>query len=146
MGKFSISFLIIILYLCHGTVINIPFFNSVVWGGELHEISELKWKYRPLIWHSLTNENVSTFITEFKVNKQCEIIERKIKIILFVANENDQYQLPDFILNRIGVWLIGLDGSVKYFSQDSFDPELFFALIDAMPMRQSEIGTSKRSC
>ena len=146
MGKFSISFLIIILYLCHGTVINIPFFNSVVWGGEKHEISELKWKYRPLIWHSLTKETVSEVITEFKVNKQCEIIERKIKIILFVANENDQYQLPDFILNRIGVWLIGLDGSVKYFSQDSFDPELFFALIDAMPMRQSEIGTSKRSC
>ena len=146
MGKFSISFLIIILYLCHGTVINIPFFNSVVWGGEKHEISELKWKYRPLIWHSLTKETVSEVITEFKVNKQCEIIERKIKIILFVANENDQYQLPDFILNRIGVWLIGLDGSVKYFSQDSFDPELVFALIDAMPMRQSEIGTSKRSC
>ena len=146
MGKFSISFLIIILYLCHGTVINIPFFNSVVWGGEKHEISELKWKYRPLIWHSLTKETVSEVITEFKVNKQCEIIERKIKIILFVANENDQYQLPDFILNRIGVWLIGLDGSVKYFSQDSFDPELFFALIDAMPMRQSEVGTSKRSC
>ena len=146
MGKFSISFLIIILYLCHGTVINIPFFNSVVWGGEKHEISELKWKYRPLIWHSLTKETVSEVITEFKVNKQCEIIERKIKIILFVANENDQYQLPDFILNRIGVWLIGLDGSVKYFSPDSFDPELFFALIDAMPMRQSEIGTSKRSC
>ena len=146
MGKFSISFLIIILYLCHGTVINIPIFNSVVWGGEKHEISELKWKYRPLIWHSSTHETVSTFITEFKVNKQCEIVERKIKIILFVGNENDQYHLPDFILNRIGVWLIGLDGSVKYFSQDSFDPELFFALIDAMPMRQSGIGTSKRAC
>ena len=146
MGKFSISFLIVTLNLCHGILVNIPFFNAVVWGGEKHEISELKWKYRPLIWHSLTNENVSTFITEFKVNKQCEIIERKIKIILFVNNENDQYHLPDFILNRIGVWLIGLDGSVKYFSQDSFDPELFFALIDAMPMRQSEIGTSKRSC
>ena len=146
MVKFSISFLLVTLYLCHGTVINIPFFNSVAWGGEKHEISELKWKYRPLIWHSLTKETVSEVITEFKVNKQCEIIERKIKIILFVANENDRYQLPDFILNRIGVWLIGLDGSVKYFSQDSFDPELFFALIDAMPMRQSEIGTSKRSC
>ena len=146
MGKFSISFLIVTLNLCFGIVVNIPFFNSVVWGGEKHEISELKWKYRPLIWHSLTNEKVSKVITEFKVNKQCEIIERKIKIILFVGNENDQYHLPDFILNRIGVWLIGLDGSVKYFSQDSFDPELFFALIDAMPMRQTEIGTSKRSC
>ena len=146
MGKFSISFLIVTLNLCHGIVVNIPFFNAVVWGGEKHEISELKWKYRPLIWHSLTKETVSEVITEFKVNKQCEIIERKIKIILFVANENDQYQLPDFILNRIGVWLIGLDGSVKYFSQDSFDPKLFFALIDAMPMRQSEIGNSKGSC
>ena len=146
MGKFSISFLIVTLNLCHGILVNIPFFNAVVCGGEKHEISELKWKYRPLIWHSLTKETVSEVITEFKVNKQCEIIERKIKIILFVANENDQYQLPDFILNRIGVWLIRLDGSVKYFSQDSFDPELVFALIDAMPMRQSEIGTSKRSC
>ena len=146
MGKFSISFLIVTLNLCYGIVVNIPFFNSVVWGGEKHEISELKWKYRPLIWHSVTNEKVSKVIAEFKGNKQCEIIERKIKIILFVGNENDQYHLPDFILNRIGVWLIGLDGSVKYFSQDSFDPELFFALIDAMPMRQSEIGTSKRSC
>ena len=145
MGKFQ-YYLIVTLVLCHGVAVTIPFFNSVVWGGEKHEISELKWKYRPLIWHSLTNENVSTFITEFKVNKQCEIIERKIKIILFVNNENDQYHLPDFILNKIGVWLIGLDGSVKYFSQDSFDPELFFALIDAMPMRQSEIGISKRSC
>ena len=86
MGKFSISFLIVTLNLCYGIVVNIPFFNSVVWGGEKHEISELKWKYRPLIWHSLTNETVSKVITEFKVNKQCEIIERKIKIILFVAN------------------------------------------------------------
>ena len=145
MGKFQYS-LIVTLVLCHGVAVTMPFFNSVVWGSEKQEISELKWKYRPLIWHSLTYDTVPEVITEFQVNKQCEIIERKIKIILFVGNENDQYHLPDFILNKIGVWLIGLDGSVKHFSQDSFNPELLFALIDAMPMRQSQIGTSKRSC
>ena len=146
MEIFSFLYLRIIPIVNKNLSICLILLGHSAWGGEKIEISELKWKHRLLIWHSAKYETANDVIAKFKANRQCEIIDKKIKVIHFVANKNEQYHLPKFVFNKRGIWLIGLDGSVKYFSQSGFEQEFIFDLIDSMPMRQNEMGNRDISC
>lgn len=58
-----------------------------------------------------------------------------------LSSEDKNYVARHFNhdLTQFGVWLVGKDGSTKLSEAKPVTTEKFFSLIDAMPMRQSEM-------
>ena len=108
------------------------------------QISEINWKKRVLLV-SYKNEDEkifnksNKFISEYK----CQIDDRNIEILFFKNFKNKDYNSPDFIENKYGVWLIGYDGNIKDYTEDDKIFIGFFDLIDSMPMRKNEIKNDK---
>ena len=78
------------------------------------------------------------------IKKKCEIINRKLKIFVkkkasFVdIKDNDKKFILDFNF-KFKVILIGIDGEIKYQSDELEDLTKYFSFIDNMPVRQTEI-------
>jgi hypothetical protein len=115
--------------------------------GKITDLDELKWKNRVVLYFVDANRfDKAHFGTLEK-----EFADRKL--IYFIISENVQSNIPfnfssdylkklrkDYFLGRHPQWvLIGLDGGVKARKESDLDWEEVFGLIDAMPMRQSEI-------
>jgi len=122
-------------------IILILFINFEIMAKQ---ISELNWKKRVLLV-SYKNEDEkifnksNKFISEYK----CQIDDRNIEILFFKNFKNKDYNSPDFIENKYGVWLIGYDGNIKDYTEDDKIFIGFFDLIDSMPMRKNEIKNDK---
>ena len=78
------------------------------------------------------------------IKKECQIINRKLKI--FVKKKNSFVDIKDsdkkFFLDskfKFKVILIGIDGEIKYQSDELEDLTKYFSIIDNMPVRQTEI-------
>ncbi len=83
-------------------------------------------------------------IKENFMKNKCEIINRKLKI--FVRKNNSFIDMNDtkniFFLDfkfKFKVTLIGIDGEIKYQSNDLEPFEKYFTIIDNMPIRQIEM-------
>ena len=80
-------------------------------------------------------------------NILCQFKDRKLKLIKFNNNVSSTYITPSFIKNKFGVWLIGYDGGVKYFTSiEEFNFDDIFKIIDGMPIRQNEMEMTKSDC
>ena len=78
------------------------------------------------------------------IKKECQIINRKLKI--FIKKKNSFVDIKDndkkFFLDskfKFKVILIGIDGEIKYQSDELEDLTKYFSIIDNMPIRQTEI-------
>ena len=78
------------------------------------------------------------------IKKECQIINRKLKI--FVKKKKSFVDTKDsdnkFFLDskfKFKVILIGIDGEIKYQSDELEDLTKYFSIIDNMPIRQTEI-------
>ena len=78
------------------------------------------------------------------IKKECQIINRKLKI--FIKKKKTFVDIKDsnkkFFLDskfKFKVLLIGIDGEIKYQSDELEDLTKYFSIIDNMPVRQTEI-------
>ena len=78
------------------------------------------------------------------IKKECQILNRKLKI--FVKTKKSFVDTKDnskkFFLDskfKFKVILIGIDGEIKYQSDELEDLTKYFSIIDSMPVRQTEI-------
>ena len=115
---------------------------------DAQDLKKHQWEHRIIVVSSPTfgNSDAEVQLELLEKNKNA-LIERKLLVYhvtnagftlnfeeeIFVS-ENSQSAISGF-----NVSLIGLDGNEKYHATQVQDPEKFFSLIDAMPMRQAEL-------
>ena len=98
------------------------------------------WKNRILLINIDEYEKIKLDL----IKKECQIINRKLKIFVkkkkyFVdIKDNDKKFVLDFKF-KFKVILIGIDGEIKYQSDELEDLTKYFSIIDNMPIRQTEI-------
>ena len=115
-------FLSISISLTMSLIANSQFVNYrqlLIFGSELH--SELVTKQKALL-----------------NNVKAGVVERDIKIIVVPAASelNKEYKIKP---GTFIVILVGKDGSEKHRSVAILQPQKLFTIIDAMPMRRSEM-------
>ena len=120
-----------------------------VYGIHHHErVSQNFLIGTPYFWN---NRIIVLNLTDFEhkkmkedfLKKKCEIINRKLKI--FVKKNNSFIDLDDgkikalpYLKFKFKMVLIGIDGEIKYQSNILESFEIYFNLIDDMPIRQTE--------
>ncbi|TDB64116.1 DUF4174 domain-containing protein [Arundinibacter roseus] len=109
------------------------------------KMERLAWKNRVIVIYAPESGNL-------ELNQQRQLLantlaqqkERDLVIIECLSSkltrEDKVYINRHFNhdLTRFGVWLVGKDGGTKLSSSSTVPAEKFWALIDSMPMRQSE--------
>ena len=98
------------------------------------------WKNRILL---INIDKYEKTIQDF-IKKECQIINRKLKI--FIKKKKTFVDIKDsnkkFFLDskfKFKVLLIGIDGEIKYQSDEIENLIKYFSIIDNMPIRQTEI-------
>ena len=98
------------------------------------------WKNRILLINIDEYEKIKLDL----IKKECQIINRKLKI--FIKKNKSFVDIKDskkkFFLDskfKFKVLLIGIDGEIKYQSDELEDLTKYFSIIDNMPIRQTEI-------
>ena len=98
-----------------------------------------KWKKRLLIsyfhddkFQSFINEEINRFF----INNNQAIEERQLKHIAITRDDFDINQIPLINKDTFGLYLVGLDGTLKRYSKDLELLEILFDVIDSMPMRK----------
>ncbi len=110
------------------------------------ELSDLRWKNRVVIVFGADSDPV--VIKQLALWKSAEPGFRERELVVIRANDSSD---PDELarrfrqpLNRFTVVLIGKDGGEKFRNDQPVPPERLFEIIDAMPMRQSEIRAGQK--
>jgi len=108
------------------------------------QISDLNWEKRVVII-SFENKKEKIFLSsqKFIQENRCAVDDRNIQFIFFEKFKNTEFEMPKFVSNEFGIWLIGYDGSIKDYSKDDKIFLRLFNLIDTMPMRQNEMKHDK---
>ena len=138
MNKPAVRFCPVAPFLMKYVIILIIFFTSLEIMSK--QISDLNWKKRVLIisYNNQSDELLTKTIKYISDNK-CGIDDRNLEVIFFEKYKNKDFLTPKFINQKYGIWLLGYDGQIKYYSQDDKIFLRLFNLIDSMPMRKTEI-------
>ena len=75
-------------------------------------------------------------INRFFINNNQAIEERQLKHIAITRDDFDTNQIPLVNKDAFGLYLVGLDGTLKRYSKDLKLLESLFDVIDSMPMRK----------
>ena len=127
-------------------LISVLFWTFSSFGNDKRSINNYEWTYRLLLINSIEKTTTLDQLLENK-NILCQFKDRKLKLIKFNNNVSSTYKTPSFIKNKFGVWLIGYDGGVKYFTSiEEFNFDDIFIIIDGMPIRQNEMEIKKSDC
>ena len=127
-------------------LISFLFLTFSSFGNDKRSINNYEWMYRLLLINSIEKTTSLDQLLENK-NILCQFKDRKLKLIKFHNNESSTYITPSFITDRFGVWLIGYDGGVKYFTSiEEFNFNDIFITIDGMIIRQNEMEIKKSDC
>ena len=76
----------------------------------------------------------------------CENKERNLEYIRIVGDDVNKYIIPDRYKDKYGIWLIGYDGRDKSYSNDTSFLKEIHNIIDAMPIRKSEMSEQNEKC
>ena len=108
------------------------------------KISDLNWEKRVVII-SFENKKEKIFLSsqKFIQENRCAVDDRNVQFIFFEKFKNTEFEMPKFVSNEFGIWLIGYDGSIKDYSKDDKIFLRLLNLIDSMPMRQDEMKHDK---
>ena len=127
-------------------LISLLFWTFSSFGNDKRSINNYEWTYRLLLINSIEKTTTLDQLLENK-NILCQFKDRKLKFIKFNNNVSSAYFTPSFITNKFGVWLIGYDGAVKYFTSiEEFNFDDIFTIIDGMPIRKNEMEMNKSDC
>ena len=108
------------------------------------QISELNWKERLVVISFDKKEDKIYLSTQkFITENACSINDRNLKFIFYEKFKNSEYEAPNFIIEKLGIWLLGYDGKIKDYSKDDNIYLGLFSLIDSMPMRKNETINDK---
>lgn len=105
--------------------------------------NKYKWDKRLVVHYrdnSDQHQNIQKYINYFFEKNSIDIEERKIKYIeIFDCKVAGDLA---FTINKngYGLYLIGLDGSIKKYSQSTDIIDNLFNIIDAMPMRKGYLN------
>jgi hypothetical protein len=109
-------------------------------SGNFLIVTPYLWKNRILLINIDEYEKIKLDL----IKKECEITNRKLKI--FVKKKKSFVDTKDsdkkFFLDskfKFKVILIGIDGEIKYHSDELEGLTKYFSIIDNMPVRQTEI-------
>ena len=98
-----------------------------------------KWKNRLLISY-FNDDDFHSFIREevyrYFIQNSHEIEERLLIYLAVTRNDFKINQIQIFNEDTIGLFLIGLDGTVKKYSKDLTILDGLIDVIDSMPMRK----------
>tara|TARA_B100000927_G_C16037061_1_gene297426 strand:+ start:50 stop:436 length:387 start_codon:yes stop_codon:yes gene_type:complete len=123
------------------TIILICFINFETMAKQ---ISELNWKKR-LVVISFEKKEDKIFLStqKFIRENECSINDRNLEFIFYEKFKNSEYEAPNFIFDKLGIWLLGYDGAIKDYSKDDKIYLGLLSLIDSMPMRKNEMINDK---
>tara|TARA_B110000003_G_scaffold254049_1_gene269754 strand:+ start:537 stop:959 length:423 start_codon:yes stop_codon:yes gene_type:complete len=76
----------------------------------------------------------------------CENKVRNLEYIRIVGDDVNKYIIPDRYKDKYGIWLIGYDGRDKSYSSDTSLLKEIHNIIDAMPIRKSEMSEQNEKC
>ena len=76
----------------------------------------------------------------------CENKVRNLEYIRIVGDDVNKYIIPDRYKDKYGIWLIGYDGRDKSYSNDTSLLKEIHNIIDAMPIRKSEMSEQNEQC
>ena len=128
-------------------LISFLFLTFSSFGNDKKSINNYEWTYRLLLINSIDKK--TTALDHLLKNKNilCQFKDRKLKLIKFNNNVSSTYITPSYINNKFGVWLVGYDGGVKYFTSiEEFNFADIFTIIDGMPIRKNEMEIKKSDC
>jgi hypothetical protein len=127
--------------------------NQILANDEaLTNIAQLRWANRVIL--VLADQQFKAELIRQLQHAQAEIDERDVLWFVFNAEQltsnyggeiNKNFARDTqkkYLVNSVKAILIGKDGGVKD-SQDAFSLNSMLALIDTMPMRQSEMGRDR---
>lgn len=125
----------------------VPFLVATAADTPLWEKMEtMRWKNRVVVVYAPKPTSPELLKQQqFLANKTAEIQDRDMVVIDCIgstlSSEDKNYIQRHFNhnLSTFGVWLVGKDGGIKHTSTQPVTAEKFFGMIDAMPMRRSEI-------
>ena len=80
---------------------------------------------------------------KFIRENECSKNDRNLEFIFYEKFKNSEYEAPNFIFDKLGIWLLGYDGAIKDYSKDDKIYLSLFSLIDSMPMRKNEMINDK---
>jgi hypothetical protein len=69
-----------------------------------------------------------------------------LEYIRIVGDDVNKYIIPDRYKDKYGIWLIGYDGRDKSYSNDTSLLKEIHNIIDAMPIRKSEMSDQNEKC
>jgi hypothetical protein len=123
------------------TIILIFFINFETMAKQ---ISELNWKKRlVVISYEKKKDKIFLSTKKFIAENECSINDRNLEFIFYEKFKNSEYEAPNFIIDKLGIWLLGYDGTIKDYSKDDKIYLGLFSLIDSMPMRKNEMINDK---
>ena len=85
------------------------------------------------------NSNLEKQAKQFFKKHTCNIVDRNLKLLHFLTDDQIISKLPKKMQSQTGVWLLGYDGSIKAFSENVQLLNSLFKTIDEMPIRQDEL-------
>ena len=119
--------------------------NSTVKINLEEYINSFSWDKRIVLFITKDTHFINKTDDFFKTNS-CENEERNLKYIRIVGDDINKYIIPDRYKNKYGLWLIGYDGGDKSYSNDTSLLKEIHSIIDAMPIRKSEMTKQNRKC
>ena len=102
-----------------------------------------KWDKRLVVHYrdnSEQHQKIQKYINDFFKKNSIDIEERKLKYIEIYDSKVTGNLASSINKNGYGLYLIGLDGSIKKYSQSTDIIDNLFIVIDAMPMRKGYLN------
>ena len=111
------------------------------------KISNFEWKKR-LVFVIAKDKNINLIrgVESFFKEKSCQNENRKLELYKIIGNEITKYKIPSRYEGRTGIWLIGLAGSEKAYSNDLSVLDQLYEIIDEMPIRKNEMLQQNSRC
>ena len=111
------------------------------------KISKFEWKKRLVLVIAKDKDiNLIHGVESFFKEKTCQNKNRNLELYKIIGNEINKYKVPSRYEGRTGIWLIGLDGSEKAYSNDLSLLDQLYEIIDEMPIRQNEMLQQNSRC
>ena len=125
-------------------------FSNIIWSQNL---SSHKWKERIIVIKA-DESNAALANSQFNmlVAEKEKLIDRKMVVYKCISGQCEFYNglnpakflKIDNINAGYSAVLIGFDGGKKYTSKKVVMPDVFFELIDKMPMRRQELRDKEK--
>ncbi len=125
----------LVCYLCPSLEVNSMILDKYAWTNRLVIV--------------VTEKNKNTLekdVRQFFELYRCGVDDRNLKLLSFFKDDPTVQQLLNSVQSQTGMWLIGYDGNIKAYSEDSQLLTKLFETIDKMPMRKSEMSSGADDC